>query len=105
AKEGAIWLAVAAHSMARKRASVEETLMSKTKQTFAAAALCGGLLALAPGSGALAVPVAPIGKAATAKDSRSVVYYYRPSPSLLSPPSLPSPPSLLVAPRSSPRRW
>jgi len=50
--------------------------MSKTKLTFAAAALCGGLLALAPGSGALAVPVAPIGKAATANDSRSMVHYY-----------------------------
>jgi hypothetical protein len=43
-------------------------LMNKTKLTFAAAALCGGLLALAPISGAFAAPVAPIGKAATEND-------------------------------------
>jgi hypothetical protein len=50
--------------------------MSKIKLTFAAAALCGGLLALAPMSGAFAAPVAPIGKAVNAIDSRSMVYYY-----------------------------
>jgi hypothetical protein len=50
-------------------------LMSKTKLTLAAAALCGGLLALAPTSGAFAAPVAPIGKAATENDFRSTVYY------------------------------
>jgi hypothetical protein len=55
---------------------VEEMLMSKIKLTFAAAALCGGLLALAPMSGAFAAPVAPIGKAVNAIDSRSMVYYY-----------------------------
>ena len=49
--------------------------MHKTKLTFAAAAICGGLLALAPMSGAFAAPIAPIGKAANAIDSRSVVYY------------------------------
>jgi hypothetical protein len=49
--------------------------MSKTKLTFAAAALCGGLLALAPMSGAFAAPVAPIGKAANAIDYRSTAYY------------------------------
>jgi hypothetical protein len=50
-------------------------LMNKTKLTFAAAALCGGLLALAPMSGAFAAPVAPIGKAATENDFRSMVHY------------------------------
>ena len=49
--------------------------MHKTKLTFAAAALCGGLLALAPMSGAFAAPIAPIGKAATENDSRSMVHY------------------------------
>src|SRR5512137_2396601 len=63
-------------SIARKGASVEEMLMNKIKLTFAAAALCGGLLALAPVSGAFAVPVASIGKAANAIDSRSTVHYY-----------------------------
>ena len=43
--------------------------------TFVAAAICGGLLALAPMSGAFAAPIAPIGKAANAIDPRSVVYY------------------------------
>ena len=63
-------------SIARKGASVEEMLMDKIKLTFVAAALCGGLLALAPVSGAFAAPVAPIGKAANAIDSRSTVHYY-----------------------------
>src|SRR5262245_36059668 len=63
-------------SIAHKSASVEEMLMSKAKLTFAAAALCSGLLALAPMSGAFAAPVAPIGKAATANDFRSTVHYY-----------------------------
>ena len=49
--------------------------MSKIKLTFVAAAICGGLLALAPVSGAFAAPIAPIGKAANAIDPRSVVYY------------------------------
>ena len=49
--------------------------MSKIKLTFVAAAICGGLLALAPMSGAFAAPMAPIGKAANAIDPRSVVYY------------------------------
>jgi hypothetical protein len=49
--------------------------MNKTKLTFVAAALCGGLLALAPMSGAIAAPVAPIGKAATENNFRSPVYY------------------------------
>jgi hypothetical protein len=49
--------------------------MSKIKLTFVAAAICGGLLALAPMCGAFAAPIAPIGKAANAIDSRSVVYY------------------------------
>jgi len=64
-------------SIARKSASVEEMLMSKTKLTFAAAALCGGLIALAPMSSAFAAPVAPIGKAATENDFRSPARYYR----------------------------
>ncbi len=55
--------------------AVEEMLMNKTKLTFAVAALCGGL-ALAPVSGAIAAPVAPIGKAATGNDFRSPVHYY-----------------------------
>jgi len=55
---------------------MEEMLMSKTKLTLAAAALCGGLLALAPMSAAFAVPVAPIGKAASENDLRSTVHYY-----------------------------
>jgi hypothetical protein len=50
-------------------------LMNK-KLTLAAAGLCGSLLALAPMSGALAAPVAPIGKAATEDDFRSMAYYY-----------------------------
>src|SRR5215475_11827017 len=58
----------------RINSSVEEMLMNK-KLTLAAAALCGGLLALAPMSGAFAVPVAPIGKAATENDFRSKVHY------------------------------
>jgi hypothetical protein len=49
--------------------------MNKTKLTFVAAALCGGLYALAPMSGAIAAPAAPIGKAATENDFRSPVYY------------------------------
>lgn len=49
--------------------------MNKTKLTFVAAALCGSLLALAPMSGAIAAPVAPIGKAATENDFRTPVYY------------------------------
>jgi Spy/CpxP family protein refolding chaperone len=49
--------------------------MNKTKLTFVAAALCGGLLALAPMSGANAAPVAPIGKAATENNFCSPVYY------------------------------
>jgi hypothetical protein len=64
------------HSITRESASVEEMLMNKTKLTFAVAALCGGLLALAPMSGAIAAPVAPIGKAATENDFRSPVHYY-----------------------------
>jgi hypothetical protein len=64
------------HSLASKGARlVEEVLMNKTKLTFVAAALCGGLLALAPMSGAIAAPVAPIGKAATGNDFRSPVHY------------------------------
>jgi hypothetical protein len=55
---------------------VEEMLMSKIKLTFVAAALSGGLLALAPMSGAFAAPIAPIGKAANAIDFRSIVHYY-----------------------------
>ena len=50
--------------------------MSKIKLSFAAAALYGGLLVLAPMTTALAVPVAPIGKAANTIDPRSTVYYY-----------------------------
>ena len=76
--------------------------MNKTKLTFAAAALCGGLLALAPMSGAFAAPIAPIGKAANAIDFRSVVHYtgiirrhYRPTGTITWPLS-----SLLVALRS-----
>jgi hypothetical protein len=49
--------------------------MHKIKLTFAAAALYGGLLALAPMSGAFAAPVAPIDKAANAIDFRSTVHY------------------------------
>jgi len=63
-------------SIAVKGASVEEMLMSKIKLIFLAAALCGGLLALTPMSGAFAAPVASIGKAVNAVDSRSMVYYY-----------------------------
>jgi hypothetical protein len=63
------------HSITCESASVEEMLMNK-KLTFAVAALCGGLLALAPMSGAIATPVAPIGKAATENDFRSPVHYY-----------------------------
>jgi hypothetical protein len=47
----------------------------KKKLTLAAAGLCGSLLALAPMSGALAAPVAPIGKAVK-NDFRSTAYYY-----------------------------
>jgi len=50
--------------------------MTKTKLTFAVAAICGGLLAIAPMPGAFAAPVAPIGKAATENDFRSMVHYY-----------------------------
>ena len=50
--------------------------MTKTKLSFAAAALCGGLLAIAPMPRAFATPVAPIGKAATENDFRSMVHYY-----------------------------
>lgn len=50
--------------------------MSKIKLTLAAAALCGGLLVLAPMSGASAAPIGSIGKAATTLDSRSAVHYY-----------------------------
>jgi len=64
------------HSITCESASVEETLMNKTKLTFAVAALCGGLLALAPVPGAIAAPVAPIGKATTENDFRSPVHYY-----------------------------
>jgi hypothetical protein len=46
------------------------------KVAFAAAALVGGLMALAPVSGASAAPVGPIGKAASAVDSRTPVHYY-----------------------------
>ena len=49
--------------------------MSTIKLTLVAAALCGGLLALAPMSGASAAPMGSIGKAA-AIDSRTPVYYY-----------------------------
>ena len=49
--------------------------MRKIKLSLVAAALWGGLLALAPMSGAFAAPVAPIGKAANAIDSRSTVHY------------------------------
>jgi hypothetical protein len=62
-------------SIARQSVSVEEMLMNK-KLTLAAAGLCGSLLVLAPMSGALAAPVAPIGKAATENDFRSTAYYY-----------------------------
>ena len=64
--------------------------MSTMKLTLVAAALCGGLFALAPISGASAAPMGSIGKAAAAIDSRTPVYY-RISPS----------PALLVAPRPS----
>ena len=50
-------------------------LMRKLKLTLVAAALSGGLLALAPMSGASAAPVAPIGKAANTIDSGSTVHY------------------------------
>jgi hypothetical protein len=72
-----IFIHIRRHSIAHKGASVEEMLMSKIKLTLVAAALWGGLLALAPMSGAFAAPVAPIGKAANAIDSRSPVHYYR----------------------------
>ena len=74
--------------------------MHKTKLTFAAAAICGGLLALAPMSGAFAAPIAPIGKAADENDSRSMVYYryyHHLTGTITSPLS-----SLLVALRPSP---
>jgi hypothetical protein len=65
------------HSIACKGASaVEEMSMRKITLTLSAAALCGGLLALAPVSGAIAAPVAPIGKAATENDFRSPIHYY-----------------------------
>jgi hypothetical protein len=64
------------HSVGSKgRIWLEEVLMNKTKLTFVTAVLCGGLLALAPMSGATAAPVAPIGKAATENDFRSPIYY------------------------------
>jgi len=47
--------------------------MNKTKLTFAAAVICGGLLALAPMSSA--APMAAIGKAAAENDFRSTVHY------------------------------
>ena len=53
--------------------------MRKIKLTFAAAALCGGLLALAPMSGAFAAPInaTSIGKAASAISPLTTVQYYR----------------------------
>jgi hypothetical protein len=63
-------------SLASKGAHlVEELLMNKTRLTFVAAA-CSSLLALASMSGAIAAPLAPIGKAATENDFRSTVHYY-----------------------------
>jgi hypothetical protein len=70
-----IFIHIRRHSIAHKGASVEEMLMRKIKLSLVAAALWGGLLALAPMSGAFAAPVAPIGKAANAIDSRSTVHY------------------------------
>jgi hypothetical protein len=61
-------------------------------QKFLMAALAATGLALAAISGAVAAPVAPIGKAADAIDARSTVHYYGYSYHL-SPPSS----SLLVA--------
>jgi hypothetical protein len=60
-----------------KGASVEEMLMSKIKLTFVAAALSGGLLALAPMSGAFATPInaTSIGKSASAISPLTTVYY------------------------------
>jgi hypothetical protein len=55
---------------------VEEMLVNTIKLTLVAAALCGGLLALYPMSGASAAPMGSIGKAANAIDSRTPVYYY-----------------------------
>ena len=60
------------------------------KLTLVAAALCGGLLALAPTSGAMAAPMGSIGKAAAAIDF--------PGPACLLLRISPSP-ALLVAPR------
>ncbi|MGB8431177.1 MAG: hypothetical protein WCE72_15260 [Pseudolabrys sp.] len=45
-------------------------------QTFLMAALAATGLALAAISGAVAAPVAPIGKAADAIDARSTVHHY-----------------------------
>ena len=50
--------------------------MNTMKLTLVAAAVCGGLLALAPMSGASAAPAGSLGKAATAIDSRAPVHYY-----------------------------
>jgi hypothetical protein len=70
-----IFIHIRRHIIAHKGASVEEMLMRKSKLTLVAAALSGGLLALAPMSGAFAAPVAPIGKAANTIDSGSTVHY------------------------------
>ena len=55
---------------------MEETFVSTMKLSLVAAALCGGLLALAPVSGAAAAPIGSIGMAARATDSLTPVYYY-----------------------------
>jgi hypothetical protein len=52
-----IFIHIRRHSIAHKGASVEEMLMRKIKLSLVAAALWGGLLALAPMSGAFAAPL------------------------------------------------
>jgi hypothetical protein len=64
-------------SMASRAHIWRKTFVRKMKVAIAAAALVGGFVALAPVSGASAAPVAQIGKAVDAVDSKTPVHYYR----------------------------
>jgi hypothetical protein len=56
--------------------NLEEMSMDKLRAVLVGAVLCGGVVLLAPVSAAIAAPVAPVGKAATAIDVRTSVHYY-----------------------------
>lgn len=51
--------------------------MDKLRAVLVGTVLCGGAVLLAPVSAAIAAPVGPVGKAATAIDARTSVQYYR----------------------------